>query len=164
MSRRVVVVAGALLMVCACAALAGGAWHSYTGPWFKVSVPPGFRTEARELRMAGDRKEFDGVSCYSPDGAVEFYVYSPQWSGTPKWISKRAGEKQISVSTEGAGAKKITYLTLKGPKGYRSYADTRNSQLNTRVVFGFAYRNQAAYKKYRPMYMKFKQSLVQFAD
>jgi hypothetical protein len=145
---------------------AGPAWRTYTGAWFKVKVPPGFRVEARELRMAGDRREFDGVSCTSPDGKVEFYVYSPQWSGTPKWIALRAGEKRVDSSVESGAKRTVTYVTIKGPGGRytRSYADTRGKQDGTRTIYGFQYRDQATYRKYRPPYMQFKKSLVQFAD
>lgn len=163
--RVTAIVAGLVLATCV-VAMAAGSWKTYTGSWFKVKVPAGFRVEPREMRMAGDRKEFDGVSCTSPDGKVEFYVYSPQWSGTPKWVALRPGEKQVSKKTESGSQRTVTYVTLRGPGGKyeRSYADTRGKQDGTRTVFGFRYSNQAAYKRYRPLYLQFKKSLVQYAD
>jgi hypothetical protein len=154
------------VLTLALAAVAGStpAWRSFSGAWFRVKVPPGFRVEAREMRMEGDSKRFDGVSCKSPDGKAEFYVYSPQWSGTPKWIALRAGEKRVGSSVEESEQRKVTYVTLKGNGYTRSYADAHGKQDGTRTVFGFQYRDQATYKKYRSLYLQFKKSLTQFAD
>lgn len=162
---RIALVIGLMVLV-SVAAMAAGSWKTYTGAWFRVKVPTGFKVEPRELRMVGDKKEFDGVSCTSPDGKVEFYVYSPQWSGTPKWIALRPGEKQVAKKVDSGSQRTVTYVTLRGPGGKyeRSYADTRGKLDGTRTVFGFRYANQAAYKKYLPLYLQFKKSLVQYAD
>jgi hypothetical protein len=136
---------------------------TYKGAWFEVKYPIGFKVVPRQ-KCQSIATEYDAVSFLSADGLVEFYLYSPQWSGTPDWIKQRSGEKLTSKSSERAGNKTITYVTLKGPGYTRSYADYRQPEFNTRWVFGYKYKNSAAYHAYRNLYMQFKQSLKQFAD
>jgi hypothetical protein len=57
----------------------------------------------------------------------------------------------------------ITYVTRQGPGYARSYADHRQYE-SVRWVFGYKYASEAARKAYQPLYLKFLQSLQQFAD
>jgi len=153
----------AVLLVFVCTGLAGAkSVKAYKGAWFDIKYPASFQVKPQQ--KSASAQGYDAVSFLSPDGLVEFYVYSPQWSGEPEWIHRRPGETQTGYSQERAGDKIITYITRKGPGYTRSYADIRQPQLNTRWVFGYRYKNQAAYKQYRPQYMRFKQSLKQYAD
>jgi hypothetical protein len=136
---------------------------TYKGAWFDVQYPLGFKVVPRQ-KSATNAEGYDAVSFLSADGLVEFYVYSPQWSGTSDWTKRRSGEKLTSKSTEQAGDQTITYVTFKGPGYTRSYADYRQPQYNVRWVFGYRYKHSAAYHAYRNLYLQFKQSLKQFAD
>lgn len=136
---------------------------TYKGAWFDIKYPAGFGVVTRQ-KSASSTTGYDAVSFLSTDGRVEFYVYSPQWSGTPEWISQRPGEKLTGKSTEQAGHKAITYVTFKGTGYTRSYADYRDAQSNTRWTFGYKYKDSASYHAYRDLYVKFKQSLKQYAD
>lgn len=150
-----------------------GDWLLYRGPWFDIEYPRSFRPLGFD-RAPGSlvEKTFDrdGISFGSPDGAVEFYVYSPQWSGDPGWIQLAPGEREIerSVSTEGTGGarKVMTWVTIAGPEGAgrRSYVQIRQPETNVEWYFGFRYQDAAAYARYRPAYLHFRNSLVQYAD
>lgn len=140
-------------------------WKTYTGAWFKVQYPANFEVVAREESSTSSEGN-DGVSFVSPDGSIEFYVFSPQWSGESQWVHAKEGEAKSESSTEAEGSQTTTWVTLAGPKGAyeRSYADTFDPTLNTRHIFGFRYPNKAAYGEWKEVYVKFKQSLEQFAD
>ena len=150
-----------------------GDWLIYRGPWFDIEYPRSFRPLAFDRAPgAVNVKTFDrdGISFGSPEGAVEFYVYSPQWSGDPSWVRPAPGEREIerSVSTEGAGPERklLTWVTIAGPGNAwkRSYVQIRQPDLNTEWYFGFRYQDAAAYAAYRPAYLHFRSSLVQYAD
>ncbi|MGE5532662.1 MAG: hypothetical protein ACM3VW_11160, partial [Bacteroidota bacterium] len=112
----------------------------------------------------GDGHACDGASFLSPDGQVEFYVYSPQWRGQSQWLFKRQGEKAGTKSTQSSKTTSITYMTFTGPGYTRAYADYKSTDGSTRWGLGIKYKSQAAYNAYRPLYLKFKQSLKQYAD
>jgi hypothetical protein len=141
-------------------------WTKYKGAWFEVQYPVGFAVKPCEAGLTRTGGAPDGASFLSPDRQVEFYIYSPQWSGQPTWPKKRSGEKTVSHQVERHGTRTVTWVTYAGPRGVgsRSYVDTVDSGQNTRLVFGFAYRSGAAYKAYRPLYLRFKASVKQYGD
>jgi hypothetical protein len=146
-------------------------WKTYRGAWFTIKYPIGFTTKVREAGASQKGGQPDGVSFLSPDGQVEFYIYSPQWAGDPAWIKLGSGETERSrkVVTSGKDItthKTFTYVTILGPGRHyeRSYVDIRQPDQKTRWVFGYKYRSTEAYKAYLPHYLKFKASLQQFAD
>lgn len=141
-------------------------WPIFRGTWFTVKYPPGFVVTPREPGATTTGTRPDGVSFGSPGGKVEFYVYSPQWSGTSQWIKPRPGESLIDKKTEESDRRKVTHVTLKGVSGSyrRVYIDTLDKLSNTRTVFGIKYWGEGAYQQYRAQYLLFKQSLVQFTD
>jgi hypothetical protein len=152
-----------ILLAFVCAGAAGAeTFKTYQGAWFAVRYPASFTIKPQQKSASAEG--YDAVSFISPDGLVEFYVYSPQWSGEPQWIHRRQGETQTSYSRETARSRTIINVTRQGPGYTRSYADYRDAMCGTRWVFGYQYRNQAAYNKYRAQYLRFKQSLQQYAD
>lgn len=136
---------------------------TYKGAWFDLQYPVGFKVVPRQ-KCPSIATEYDAMSFLSTDGRVEFFIYSPQWAGTPDWITQRAGEKLTGKSSEKLGAKIITYVTFKGNGYTRSYADYRQPEYQTRWVFGYKYKDSASYHAYRNLYLQFKQSLKQYAD
>lgn len=157
-----------LLALLAGAALAGPAkpgpgWKLYKGAWFDVYYPSVFKVVPRE---PGAANRPDGASFLSPDGKVEFYVFSPQWSGNPTWHQKRPGEKCVSYRQQKKGTRTVTWVTYRAGDGSyeRALEDLADATLNCRRIVAFRYRNQSAYRAYRPQYLKFKASLVQYAD
>jgi hypothetical protein len=163
-------VAVVLLAVVAVACNAGPApvWKTFKGAWFDVKYPPSFKVVPRQASSSqAGKNQYDAVSFISPDGKCEFYVFSPQWNGSPNWIKLLTGEKMTSKSTQSIkGGISVAFVGIRGPGGkyFRDYADTLNKTLNTRKVFGIKYTSKSVYNAYRPQYLKFKSSLTQYAD
>lgn len=152
-----------LILICLVVVAAGAATlKTYKGAWFSIKYPANFTVKPQQQSSSGEG--YDAVSFISPNNLVEFYVFSPQWSGEPQWIKRREGEKQTSYKQAHEGKKIVTYVTRQGNGYIRSYADIRDPESNTRWTFGFRYKNQSVYNQYRSLYLQFKQSLKQFAD
>jgi hypothetical protein len=105
--------------------------------------------------------------------AVEFYVFSPQWSGDiaeiePDPATERVVEdtRRTRDSVGGKDGVQLHWVTVQARDGSytRAYYDEFDTGLNVRKAFGIKYRDQAAYTRYRDLYLAFKNSLVQFAD
>jgi hypothetical protein len=147
-------------------------WHdvpfahaaSFKGAWFDVTYPEGW-VVVPSLPSEGRPGGFDSVFLRSPDGAVEFYVFAPQWSGAPRDIQLDPATERLESSqiSESAG-RKITWYTISAKNGAytRSYQDTKGD--STRSVVGIKYLSEDAYRRHRSAYLKFKGSLRQFAD
>lgn len=155
--------------------------NEYTGAWFSVRYPSDFvpkmigTTTARNL---SDEAEFT-----SPDGAVTFYVYSPQWAGEPDSLLPREGEmlidenEQASISDVDGYPKRTTHWVTYGAKDgsytralvsiQEGFSDEEAKGGDWAVfhrVFGITYKDQESYDRYRNEYLAFKASLVQYAD
>lgn len=146
---------------------------SYNGEWFTVKYPSNFHASP----LAPTRKmdaytyvETDEATFVSPDGTVEFFIYSPQWSGDPKsYLEPMENERIESDKTEAAtsdDAYAITHQWVsfvdKEGKYTRSF-HSRKSEV-THLVFGVKYTTIKDYERYKAAYMAFKKSVVQFAD
>jgi hypothetical protein len=148
------------------AALAAPSVKTFKGAWFDIQYPASFKAVPRDRAATGHSQGVacDGASFLSSDGQVEFYVYSPQWRGQSQWLVKGSGEKAAGRSTQSGKVASITYLTFTGPGYTRAYADYKSPASETRWGFGIKYKSQSAYNTYRPLYLKFRQSLRQYAD
>ena len=139
-------------------------WHTYQGAWFEINYPANFRVRS-SLRSSSARG-YDSVFFTTPDGSVEFYVFSPQWNGMPADIEVQQSEVLVSQNFERKAGKTIRRVSIRSRDGsyLRAFEDTEDATTNTRKVFGIRYRNQASYDRYRQTYLTFKASLRQFAD
>lgn len=158
----------ALLTFCASPApssVQGEGWRTYQGAWFEIKYPGNFR--ARPSLPSNSARGYDSVFFTAPDGAVEFYVFSPQWNGAPSDIEMDPrSEVLVSQNFERKAGKTIRRVAIRSRGGayFRAFEDTEDTTTNTRRVFGIKYRNQASYDHYRQIYLTFKASLRQFAD
>ena len=138
-------------------------WVVYKGAYFDIKYPSTFRV--RPSQRTEDR--YDSVFFTAPDGAAEFYVFSPIWNGDPRDIEiNEAQEEYVSQTTNTRNGIKIRRVTIRARDGSytRSFEDTENTNTNNRTVFGIKYRDQKAYNQYRQVYLTFKKSIRQFAD
>lgn len=144
----------------------GAHWPTYQGAWFSIKYPPGFRVQP-SLKSRDAVTGYDSAFFISPDREVEFYVFSPHWSGEPEDIRiDPHRELLVSENTERKGEKIVKTVTVKDKAGryLRSWIDIQEPRANSRLVFGIKYKDQSAYNKYRKHYMIFKNSLQQFSD
>jgi hypothetical protein len=156
-----------LLVLTSAAVAAPRVWKRYNGPWFRVYAPLGWKVTSKAKLPSPDSAIFT-----SPDGRACFTLYSPIWNGDPPEIhrdTKReilvSHRQQMSVDEMKNTIRQnwFTYRTTDG-RWTRSVSDHENATLNTRLTFGFAYRDQQAFKRYQPLFVKFKKSVEQFSD
>jgi len=154
-----------LAVVLGCTSSATSA-AKYTGAWFQVWFPDDFKA-IPSMASTTAEEGVDSAFFRSPDGQVEFYIFSPQWSGEPTDIAMNASLEIVRAKeTTASGDKQITRLTIDAKDGSysRSYRDTVSNNGSIRGVVGIKYKDQAAYNRYKSSYLRFKRSLQQFAD
>lgn len=139
----------------------------FIGAWFSINVPVGFTAKpALKSSTSHIKNSFDSAFFTSPDGEVEFYIFSPQWMGQPTdFACNPTTEGTVTSEKKGDTKKSFEYFTCAAKNN--SYIKsmvliTENESLNH--AFGFKYKNQAAYEKYKADYLSFKKSLTQFSD
>lgn len=157
----------------------------YRGAWFDVEYPEDFEVRPTLPITNYNGQEFiqtDEAYFSSPDGSVEFFVYSPLWSGEPEdYLIVAPHEEIVSEKTEVGPAldhqlkesKRIilwTSLKSKDNSYYRSYVSIKeqvkanDSSSELHHVFGIKYQDEEAYQQYKDAYVSFKESLDQYAD
>lgn len=146
---------------------------TYSGSWFQIEYPDDFTASPTSPKEVYGEYEFvqtDEARFTSPDGTVEFFVFSPQWGGDPKdYLIEQANEKTVTQSEDKADSDDpfaashhwVTYEDEEG-KYTRSYHSIMTE--STHHVFGVKYTNRKMYERYKASYLAFKQSLQQFAD
>jgi hypothetical protein len=139
-------------------------WLTYQGAWFEVKYPASFSVKPGQ-KSTTKQEGYDSVYFISPDNSVEFFVFSPQWTGQGEGIEINPNtEKLIEQNTEKHKSKNIRWFTVKAKDNSYLRSIRDDTADNTRLVFGIKYKNKAMYNKYYNDYIAFKQSLKQFAD
>lgn len=141
-------------------------WRTYKGAWFEIKYPATFKARASLPSISFDG-QYDSAVFTAADGSAEFYVFAPQWNGKASDIEINLDkEEYVSQQTQQKGTINVRRVTIKAKDGSytRAFEDTENTDLNIRRVFGFKYKDRAAYDKYRSQYLTFKGSLQQFSD
>jgi hypothetical protein len=148
-------------------------WKLFKGAWFSVEYPSEFNARP-SIKSRTSGKGYDSAFFDSPDGAVEFYVFSPQWNGEPsdialnpeteEYVSEKVDSKPDKIQKMGVRSVRWFTIAAKDKSYMRSYVDTENKQLNTRFVIGIKYHDQEIHDKYKDVYLKFVNSLRQFGD
>ncbi|MDG1332981.1 MAG: hypothetical protein P8P74_11675 [Crocinitomicaceae bacterium] len=147
---------------------------TYSATWFQVDYPENFTASpSGPMQIYGDDYEFvetEEAKFTSPDGTVEFFVFSPQWGGDPiDYLIEQPNEKTVDQSEDKANSDDpfaashhwVTYEDKEG-KYTRSYHSIMTE--NTHHVFGVKYTTRKMYERYKAAYLAFKKSLQQFAD
>lgn len=141
-------------------------WATYKGAWFTIKHPPTFQVKP-SLKSRTSAKGYDSAFFIAPGGDAEFYVFSPQWNGEPKDIALNpVTEEYAAQKEEQKKGKIIRRVTIRAKdKSYlRSFVDTEDINLNTRLVFGIKCSDQETYDHYREAYLSFVRSLRQYSD
>lgn len=140
-------------------------YKKFSGAWFDIEYPANFKAE-NSLKSSTSEDGFDSALFTSPDGKVQFYVFSPQWSGNPADIKVTPGEKIIEASQEknnGVYVKRWTVAANDGSYS-RSYEETSETLGSINKIFGIKYASKSDLESYRDEYLHFKNSLEQYAD
>lgn len=140
-------------------------YAKYKGAWFEIQYPKDFtvkNSQKSSTRVDG----FDSALFLSPDGKVQFYVFSPQWSGEPKDIVLKTSETQTPPTTQIENGLEVKRWTIQAKDGSysRSYESSAETDSKINKVFGIHYSTEKDLAEYRTQYLHFKNSLEQFAD
>lgn len=148
----------------------------YSGSYFDIRYPADFSPRPlAPVQGGGERKAVETDEAYfsAPDGAAEFYVYSPLWSGEPQYLQIRPDERTLRDEGEESGPpdnlQRNRFIITEAANGAagRMILSVRaqiGSGSDTHHVFGFEYRDRAAYERHAEAFEAFKASLQQFAD
>ena len=145
-----------------------GAPHNqavFSGAWFDVSYPAGFT--ARPSLKSSTAEGYDSAEFISPDGTVSFYVFAPQWSGTPADIARIPNREQLVTEQKSqVRDREIRWFTIAARDGSyrRSYQETVARQGSVKTIVGIKYRNEKARLRYQKAYEQFRKSLQLYAD
>lgn len=136
----------------------------FKGAWFEITYPSSFIAKGSLRSETSDG--FESATFRSPDNSVEFYVFSPQWSGVAKDIAISPNEKISASTSQVNGGNIIKWWTIGAKDGSysRSYQEKINKDQNTNWIIGIKYKNSSGLEKYKKEYSLFKSSLKQFAD
>lgn len=139
-------------------------FRKYSGAWFQIEYPANFTVQP-SLRSTTSKEGFDSATFTSPDDRVQFYIFSPQWSGEAADIKVQSNEKQTEVTSATENGLLIRRWTIQAKddsylRSYESSAETGGIN----KVFGIKYASAADLKRYRTEYLHFKNSLEQYAD
>jgi hypothetical protein len=140
--------------------------RSYVGAWFTIHYPSDFIVHP-SMPSSTSADGFDSARFTSPDGLVEFYVFSPQWDGQAYDIElKPESEYLFDKELRNLRDKTEILFTIAAKDGSykRSYRETTMYQSNVRWILGIKYASQMAYQKYQDAFVRFKKSLTQYAD
>ena len=137
---------------------------TFSGAWFDINYPSNFI--AKGSLNSSSSGGFDSAIFKSPDNLVEFYIFSPQWSGEATDIILKTNEELSSSKSEINGDIETKWWTINHSDGSysRSYQQVYNQSVNTKLIFGIKYKNSSALEKYKKEYASFKNSLIQYAD
>ncbi|MBN8221131.1 MAG: hypothetical protein J0L53_09400 [Spirochaetes bacterium] len=155
----------ATLLFLAAVLAAHAAGKKYSGAWFDVVYPGTFKVMP-SLASSGVSGKYDSAHFESPDKAVRFYIFSPQWAGETPDIAVKAGETEKTEKTEKSGGftRRWYTITPKGEGFTRSYVENTSEDKTVRWVIGIEYKDKKSYEIYKKDYLQFKKSLKQFAD
>jgi len=155
---------------------------SYNGSWFSVKYPRNFKAAPTEPTDTFTEDRFgepieppytfvraEEATFTSPDGKVEFFIYSPLWGGEPEsYLLTAANEKIISDTTkkdkDPSWGRTHRWVSFEDKNGKYKRAFHHMKTENTSLVFGIKYADQVSYDTYKEDYLAFKGSLMQFAD
>ena len=143
----------------------GASTQTYHGAWFEVRYPAEFT--ARPSLSSSTAEGYDSAEFISPDAAVSFYVYAPQWGGEPADIAlDPQSERLTAEKTQRKFDRKLRWFTIEAADGSyrRSYLETVAQQGAVKTLVGIKYRDPAARRRYQQEYQLFQQSLQLYAD
>ncbi len=137
----------------------------FHGAWFEVAYPADF---AAKPSLASTTAEgYDSAVFTSPDGAVAFYVFAPQWGGQAADIDLDPQRERLVAEQHLQKADRdLRWFTIEAADGSyrRSYIESVAQQGSVITVVGLKYRNEEARQRYLEEYLQFRNSLKLYAD
>ena len=132
-----------------------------SGAWFSALAPSGMMVSAARV-APGDGGALS-VWLRSDDGSTEFYLFSPQWGGTPYEIFLGVTDKQEMVAVE-SPARRSVQLELIYEDTIGRYSMTQSSDPVSHLTVGYRTQTGALTAEYLKKYDCFVSSIQQYAD
>ena len=136
----------------------------YKGGFFSIVQPKGF--EAIPSLPSRRDAAFDSVRFVSQNGAIEFYIYAPELSGSASDILLDANSEamvdETPVSTQGKFKNRWWSIAALNQSYVRSYHERLEVKTGRITIFGVKFRNRDEFNAYLPTYREFKKSLQLF--
>ena len=136
------------------------AQDKFEGAGFEVEVPDGFAIEP-SMKSNATPGSFDSLKVHSADGLVTFYVFAPQFGGTPADILLKPSIETL-IDERGSETEGYvhTWWTIRDKN--RTYSRSYHSKMHlsgTEVtIFGIEYSDGLALQDNLEAYKEFKQS------
>ncbi|MCY7389019.1 MAG: hypothetical protein LH481_13325 [Burkholderiales bacterium] len=127
---------------------AGAKQTTYKGAYFEIKYPADFKARAIDATKA---KESSAATFSSPDGDMEFYIFSPQWGGDAPGIAldpsretetRRKTDKGKSSGV--AGVYSWVTISARDKSHTRVYQDFLAEDASIHWVIGMKYKSDAA--------------------
>lgn len=153
-----------MLLVAPISGFCSDQWPGFEGAWFWVTYPPDF--SVRDGLPSSSGEGVDSAWFISPDQSVAFYVYASQWGGEPGDFWDQTGEIVVSEKKTGGPEEdqETTWTTKRATDGSYWKSLVNKREYTATWAIGIKYKNEAAYGRHKERYLRFRNSLEQFAD
>lgn len=129
----------------------------YEGAWFTVQIPAGMTVTTARPSSTGEG--FDSIWAQSKDSDTEFYLYAPQWGGTPYDIFLGSLARQEESVGHGHTDLELTYENSIG-----RFEIIHSSDPVSHRTIGFRSQTGQLSDEERLKFECFKKSIDQFSD
>ncbi|MGC3938972.1 hypothetical protein ACOTTU_14315 [Roseobacter sp. EG26] len=133
----------------------------YEGAWFTVKIPQGMEVEPS--RTSSIDKEALSIWVRSEDGRTEFYLYSPQWGGTPYDIFLGALAKR-ELTQRDTPTDNFTDLELTYKDAIGRFEISQSSDPVSHRTVGYRTKTGELSQETLQKYDCFKNSINQYSD
>lgn len=134
---------------------------SFPGAWFTALNPSGM--EVSVSRESANENGILSVWLRSEDGKAEFFLFSPQWGGTPYEIFLGAKSKNEIIVIESQSLK-IVQLELVYDDLVGRYSITESSDPASHLTVGYRTQDGTLNEEFLQKYKCFMDSIVQYSD
>ncbi|MEM9898999.1 MAG: hypothetical protein AAF742_06430 [Pseudomonadota bacterium] len=133
----------------------------YEGAWFSAQLPPGMTVEPVRTDAIGDGAL--SVWMTTQDQQAEFFVYAPQWGGTPFEIFLGATERRELIEIESPN-RVITHIQLTYEDAVGRYTVDQSFSPASHLAVGYRTATGSLTEANLEAFLCFKESIEQFAD
>lgn len=133
----------------------------YEGAWFSAQIPTDMEVQPSLTSSSGEGA--DSIWVRSEDGQTEFYLYSPQWSGTPYDIFVGAQDRN-ELTRQDTQTDSFVELELTYESSVGRFEIAQSSDPVSHKTVGYRTTNGELSPESSQKYDCFKISITQYAD
>ena len=133
----------------------------YEGAWFEVQIPAGMTVIPSSPSSTGEGS--DSIWVRSDADDTEFYLYAPQWGGTPYDIFLGVSDRQELAQDE-RESRVFSELQLQYENSVGRYETEQSTDPVSHRTIGFRNKSGALSDEDQLRFNCFKESIIQFSD